>query len=62
MGRDAFAKVEPSCMTCRFCDVSDPGELLCRRYALRPHDKNFVFPYWPGVLDTDWCGEWSERW
>jgi hypothetical protein len=51
------------CDTCRFFvwATNEHGE--CRRHAPRPFvasDNGGMVVGWPGVLASDWCGEWED--
>lgn len=59
------------CETCRFLgpptEPTVPGH--CRRHAPHPVvlrredvpdlDPDTLWPWWPAVLEDDWCGEWQ---
>jgi hypothetical protein len=62
--------LEESCGNCRFYMASPK---VCRRYPPKPMiigvekgissisaDKPVVMAYFPNMLPTGWCGEWSD--
>ena len=49
----------PQCSNCLYGQTVSGTVRLCRRRGPQPSAPSNRFPQasWPGVLDTDWCGE-----
>jgi hypothetical protein len=53
----------PQCSNCLYGQTVSGAVRLCRRRGPQPSSPTNTFPQakWPGVADTDWCGDGADK-